>query len=313
MYTMTTTNGMVSVIIPSRNEQFLYKTVKDLLAKAKGPIEVIVVLDGYWTPPEEIISDKRVVYLHHGAPRGMRACINEGANIAHGEYLMKSDGHCMYDEGFDEKLKAGVPEYVKRLELDEKWMEYEGGDNWIVIPRRHRLDAENWVLQEVGKPPVDYEYLSSFDDLGVKGNVWNERTKERMDKLEYMIDENMSFQGSCWFMTRHHYLDRLGGMSEVGYGTFVREAQEIGLKTWLGGGRVYINKHTWYAHLHKGKTYGRGYFLDKLKMIEGNKYCDDFWYNNRWEGAKYDLAWLIERFSPVPTWTPELIDKVRRK
>jgi len=303
---MTTIDGMISVIIPSRNERFLYKTVNDILTKSKGPIEVIVVLDGYWVPPEEIIADKRVVYLHHGESKGMRACINEAANIARGEYLMKSDGHCMFDEGFDVKLKDGVDEYTSRLDGAP------GSDNWIVIPRRHRLDAENWALQDVGKPPVDYEYLSSPADAGVKGNIWNQRTLERMNKPEYMIDENMSFQGSCWFMTRHHYLDRLGGMSEVGYGTFVREAQEIGLKTWLGGGKVYTNKNTWYAHLHKGKTYGRGYFIDKGKMDAGNKYCDDYWFNNRWYDAIHDLAWLIERFSPVPTWTPELIQQVMR-
>lgn len=308
---MTTIDGMVSVLIPSRNERFLYKTISDILSKSRGPIEVIAVLDGYWVPPEEIISDNRVVYLHHGTPKGMRASINEAANIARGEYLMKSDGHCMFDEGFDVKLKEGVPVYQNNVD------DYgpDNLDNYIVIPRRHRLDAEKWKIQEVGKPPVDYEYLSSPADAGVKGNIWNQRTLERMGKPQYMIDENMSFQGSCWFMTRHHYLDRLGGMSEVGYGTFVREAQEIGLKTWLGGGKVFTNKNTWYAHLHKGKTYGRGYFIDKVKMDAGNKYCDDYWQNNRWDKALYDLAWLINRFGgdKVPTWSRELIERVRRK
>ena len=40
----------VSVVIPSRGEQFLAPTVKDVLAKAAGNIEVIAVLDGYWPP-----------------------------------------------------------------------------------------------------------------------------------------------------------------------------------------------------------------------------------------------------------------------
>lgn len=295
-------NKMISVLIPARNEIFLHKTIKDLLAKARGEIEVIAVLDGYWPPTNELIDDPRVVYLHFGQSGGMRNGINSAAAIAKGEYLMKSDAHCMFDEGFDLKLKEHIPEYVND----------DGDDNWIVIPRRLRLDAENWTLQETEKPPVDYEFLSSPADAGIKGNKWNQRTVERMDIL---IDETMSFQGSCWFMTKNHYINRLGGMSSEGYGDFVREAQEIGLKTFLSGGRVYTNKHTWYAHLHKGKTYGRMYFLNSRILDAGNKYCDDFWFNNRWEGAKYDLAWLIERFGgdKVPTWTKELIESVRKK
>ena len=286
---------MVSVLIPARNEIFLQKTIKDLLVKAKGQIEIIAVLEGYWPPFEEIVEDPRVIYLHHGAPKGMRTAINHAAQIAKGEFLMKSDAHCMYGEGFDEILKADMEE------------------NWIVIPRRHRLEPESWTLQEVHKPPVDYEFLSSPAGAGAKGSIWPERTLERMDKPEFLIDENMSFQGSCWFTTRSHYIDRLKMMSPEGYGEFVREAQELGLKTWLGGGKVMTNKKTWYAHLHKGKKYGRMYFLNQRDMIKGEQYCDDYWFNNRYPDAVHDLAWLIERFSPVPSWTPELIEQVRKR
>lgn len=304
------TTGLVSIIIPARNEIFLKKTIEDILAKARGPIEVIPVLDGYWVNPDEFISDKRVVYLHFGQSRGMRNAINVAARVARGEFLLKCDAHVMFDEGFDEKLKAGIPDY-NRLTSNGTPGYCEG--LWIVIPRRKRLDAEAWAIQDVGKPDVDYEFLSSPADNGAKGNIWTQRAVDRLNKPEFDIDENITFQGSCWFMRRDFYLDFLGGMSEVGYGTFVREAQEIGLKTWLLGGKVLTNKKTWYAHLHKGKTYGRMYFLNAKEIDAGNKYCDDFWFNNRLEGAVHDLAWLIERFMPVPTWTPELIDQVRKK
>lgn len=276
---------IVSIIIPVKNEQFLNKTVQDLLKKATGAIEIIIVLDGYW--PEEIIEDTRVNYIHFTGRRGMRACINAGAAMAKGKYLLKIDGHCMVDEGFDEKLKANCE------------------DNWIVIPRRFRLDAENWTLGDTHKLPIDYEFLNwphwNKEEVGLHGNVWNQRTQERMDKPEYMIDDNMSFQGSFWFMTKKHW-NWLGGMSEVGYETFVQEAQELGLKTWLGGGRVVTNKHTWYAHLHKGRKYGRGYFIDQKEMIRGRLYSVDFWMNNRWPERVHDIEWLIEKFWPVPTW-----------
>lgn len=300
--------GRISFIIPARNELFLKNTIEDILNKMHGDIEVIAVLDGYWCDPSEIVQDKRVTYLHQGIKRGMRESINHGAAIATGEYLFKSDAHCMFAEGLDLELKAGIPEYSDRIENGSE------SDNWIVIPRRKRLDAEKWEVQvlERYKPDIDYEFLNSPASSGAKGQIWTERIMERLGNHKYDIDENMTFQGSGWFMTRNHYLNRLGGMSEVGYTTFVREAQEIGLKTWLGGGKIYINKKTWYAHLHKGHKYGRMYFLNKIDMIKGEEYCDDFWFNNRWKEAKYDMAWFIERFMPVPTWDSGLIESVRK-
>lgn len=275
---------MLSIIIPARNEQFLPHTIKTILAKATGEFEVIAVLEGYW--PQEIVEDDRVHYLH-GAPRGMRDAINAGVAISKGDYIMKLDGHCMVDLGFDEKLTSMI------------------ADDWVVIPRRKRLDADNWQIQEVGKPDVDYEFVGYPKDHGVmsgiKGQVWTQRI---LDRKHLLLDENMTFQGSCYVMTRKHW-DRLGGLDPHGYGQFVREAQEISLKTWLGGGRVMTNKTTWYAHWHKGKKNGRGYFMDKDINTKGNEYCDDFWFNNRWEGRLHDLSWLIERFWPVPTWPGE--------
>jgi len=286
----------VSVIIPARNEVFLGKTIEDLLTKATGEIEIIAVLDGYWPEPK-IPDDDRLILIHRGSPLGMRAAINAAAAIAHGKYLMKCDAHCMFAPGFDEVLKADCEE------------------NWIVIPRRLRLDAENWCIEESSKHkvPIDYEYLGAPGYFGAKGNRWDERSRARLNDPKYIIDENMSFQGSCWFMTKNHFDNFLHGMSEEGYGTFVREAQEIGLKTWLGGGKIMTNKKTWYAHLHKGPKYGRMYFIDKREKEKGNAYCDDFWFNNRWTEALHDLAWLIERFWPVPSWTPELVEQVRKK
>ena len=111
-----------SIIIPSRNEKFLQNTITDLLSKGRN-IEVIAVLDGYWPAPP-LQDDKRLVILHKGKAEGMRPAINNGVSIASGEYVMKLDGHCMIDKGFDEKLNADCE------------------DNWIVIPRRQPLEIE---------------------------------------------------------------------------------------------------------------------------------------------------------------------------
>lgn len=287
---------MLTIIIPSRNEKLLKKTIDDLLAKAKGDIEIIAVLDGYW--PDEVIGDDRVRYIHRGVSFGMRAGINAAVAISRGELLMKIDGHCLVGEGFDAILAANCAK------------------DWVVIPRRKRLDADKWDIQDVGKPDVDYEYLSfpdnpaDFGGPGLNGRIWTERIVERRDDPKYNIDENLSFQGSCWFMHKEyfHFLDL---MDDKNYGTFWNEAQEIGFKAWLSGGKVMINKNTYYAHLHKGKTHGRGYSLDHSQLPIGAGYVKRWIHEKVWDKQTLPFESMIERFMPMPGWPEDWRDQLK--
>jgi glycosyltransferase involved in cell wall biosynthesis len=267
----------VSVIIPARNEKYLDKTLNDLFVKAKGEIEAIVVLDGYW--PSPIIGEDRIIYIHRGKARGMRAAINSAVAIAKGEYLMKMDAHCMFDEGFDVKLTADCQ------------------DNWVVVPRRYALDPEKWALIDNPKYPIDYMYLSK----NLHGNVWDEKNRDLKLKKK-LVDETMSNQGSVWFMPKSYFYE-LELMDEETYGTFWNEFQEIGLKCWLSGGKVMVNKKTWYAHWHKTGDVGRGYSLshsDQPKALA----AVEKWRKKGWHKQTLPLSWLIDHFKPVPTWTP---------
>lgn len=278
---------MISVIIPARNERFLQPTISDVLAKAWGEIEVVAVLDGYWPDPP-LLDDSRLRIVHRGQVRGMRAGINAGVAIARGEFIMKLDAHCMVEEGFDLKLAADC------------------ADDWVVVPRRKRLDAENWCVQDAGKPDVDYEYLSypdnpaDFGGPGLNGRIWTQRIIERRD---VEIDENMSFQGSGWFM-RKTYFEFLELMDESSYGPFWNEAQEVGFKAWLSGGKVMTNKRTWYAHLHKGKVYGRGYHLNSEWLTQGATFTKKWMgpIGTAWRKQTLPFSWLVEHFSPIPGW-----------
>jgi len=275
----------LSVIIPSRNEKFLPQTIDDIFTKATGEIEVICVLDGYWPNPP-LKEYPNLITIHRSTPKGMRAGINAAAAITRGKYLMKCDAHCLFAEGFDSVLTADC------------------ADNWIVIPRRYSLDAENWQRRD-DKEPIDaMHYFWPYehpDDLGLHGRPWMERSR---DRKHILIDEDVTFQGSCWFMHAEHFHKRLGGLSEVGYETFMAEPQEIGFKTQLGpwDGAIMRNKKTWYAHLHKGKTYGRMYSFSQSERVRGNAYSFDFWWYNRWTERAHDLEWLVDRFWPHPGW-----------
>ncbi len=284
---------MLSVVIPSRSDQWLQKTVDDLLAKAGGEVEVIVVYDGRWADPI-LRDDPRVVQVHHGEVHnnlGMRESINTGMALARGEYVMKIDEQCMVDQDYDLKLMADCE------------------DNWVVIPRRYRLIPESWTIEEDGRPPIDYMYLAypyerPLDKTcGLHGAEWRRRT---IDRADILIDDTMSWQGSCYFMKKSYWEALINPLDDTHYGTFTQEAQEIGNKVWLSGGRLVVNKKTWYAHWHKGKN-GKGYGFSNeqykrhlLGTERGRLYCIDYWLNTK--EYEHDFEWLLTKFWPVPTW-----------
>lgn len=274
---------MISVVIPSRNEPYLCKTVDDILLKAKGEIQIIVILDGYWANPIPV-DDKRVVIVHRGISRGMRDGINSGVAIAKGEYILKVDAHCMFDDGFDVKLVADC----------EK--------NWVVVPRRKRLEPEKWELVIDGRPDIDYEYMCypyrNGELVGLHGMIWDEKNKNKELKKEPITDL-MSAQGSCWFMHKDYFYE-LELMDEKNYGTFFGEFQEIALKCWLSGGRVIRNKNTWYAHWYKGKH--RGYSLKQDVRVERDFVMKWMKMKEAWGKQQLPVEWLIQKFAPVPGW-----------
>jgi len=264
---------MLSIIIPSKNEKYLEKTVQGLLNNCTGEIEIIVVLDGY-NPPER---NPKVKYIHFEKSIGMREAINAGVEASRGEYIMKLDAHCIISGGLDEQL-------IKDHE-----------ENWVQIPRRYSLDVNNWQREE---KVVDYEHFIfplKYNPPSLHGFRSPERAAERKD---IMIDDTMTFQGSCYFMTRA-YWDKMNFLKDERYGTLpAQEATYVGNTVWLSGGRVVVNKNGWYAHWFKGKENGRGYFMDRGLQRDCYAFSYNYWVNEK----KERFIKFIEAFWPVPGW-----------
>ena len=228
----------VSIIIPARNEVYLKPTIEDVLSKARGDIEVIAVLDGYVPDPRIDTKDDRVNFLYYKEAIGQRPAINEAARRAKGKYILKTDAHSMFDEGFDVKLAADC--------------EYD----WTVIPRMYNLDIEKWEpkLRKV----TDYMFIRSpqaeikpFRHYYYDGPCRREHPKEyevhktwRKGRPE--IDDVMTGQGACWFMHKDRFWE-LGGLDE-GHGQWGQMGVEVALKAWLSGGSLKVNKKTWFSH-----------------------------------------------------------------
>ena len=263
----------ISIIIPSRGEKYLNATIKDVLDKATGSVEVIVVLEEY--------DEKRiegVTYIYHPKALGMRYAINEAVNISRGKYIMKLDAHCIVAPGFDEQLKK------------------DHQDNWLQVPRKYSILENEW--QPNFNDPIDYEYWIyplRYPNASLHGFRWLTKGQERKHIL---IDDNLTFQGSCWFMSKDWW-DKCDFMNDEGYNQLhAQEAVYLGNTTWMNEGRVVINKNTWYAHLFKSKQAGRGYPMDEMKRRACYKYSYQHWVLDN----KEDFISLIEQFWPLPNW-----------
>jgi glycosyltransferase involved in cell wall biosynthesis len=286
-------NDRTSIIIPACNEKYLQKTIDCINKSAKGDIEIIVYLDVYWPNPP-LKKDDRITIIHSGKKMGMRPGIKAAMRLANGRFIMKCDAHCSFDEGFDIKLKE----------------DYQKGD--LVIPRRWNLNHETW---EKARGPYDYLFLT-FPDIydevygpGFHGKKWKGEHGEtgsffhlEKKRKKILIDEILAFQGSCWFIEKEQ-LESLGYPDCENYGYCGNEAQEIGFKVWLSGGRVVRNKKTWYGHLHKSKkTGGRGFFINRKEKDKSTQYSAWCWMNNAWPGQKRPFKWLIDKFWPLEGW-----------
>jgi glycosyltransferase involved in cell wall biosynthesis len=274
---------MLTVIIPSKTERFLQRTIQDVLEKATGEIEVLPVLDGYELPPEEIVTDPRVRYIHLPSSNHTqkRNGVNKAVAESRGEYVMSADAHIMFAKGFDEQLAK------------------DHQPNWVQVPRRNRLDPEAWSLQPQSdnRPPIDYEYIMFrplLVDKAFHGFKWDEKTLRLHDKP---IDDIIEFQGSCWFMTKD-WFNKCGFMQVEGYTGWGQEAEEISMKTWQMGGECKVNKNTWYAHLHKGAKYGRMYWMSRQENKLSYIYAHQHWMV---ENKDFMIS-LFEKFMPMPGW-----------
>ena len=305
----------LSIFIPSRNEEFLKLTVEDILKNKRGDTEIIVGLDGAWAnPPIEQHPDVNVIYYPESI--GQRAISNQCVKLAKGKYVMKTDAHCSFDEGFD----------VKMLDAFK-----ETEDNVVMAPTMCNLHVYDWKCYKCGKRtyqdkgdicPIDGEKMR-------KKILWQRRRGS--GNCSYCFDpephfqyfsaykerqvgdivETMSLQGSNFMCTKEKYQEL--NLNDEAFGSWGSQGIEVACKFWLSGGRVLVNKRTWYAHCFRTKAvFGFPYKLSG-KQVQGAKIMTkDLFFNNKWPKATKSFRWLIEKFWPIPGWREEDLDKLQK-
>lgn len=302
----------LSIIIPARNEVFLQKTIENILENIEADTEIIAICDGYWPDPP-VLDHPRVTVVHHTESIGQRAATNEGVRISQARLIAKCDAHCAFGKGFD------------RIILED--CQYD----WTMIPQQFKLHAFDWKCKGCGnrtyqgvKPTVcknceatDFEMVYVWEpkdpptigwkfDNTLHFKYWHNYKKR--PECQGDLVETMSCIGAFFLMHRKRF-KRLGGMDE-GHGSWGQYGTELACKTWLSGGKMIVSKKTWYAHMFRTGNFkgafGGGssfpYHISGDAQERAREYSRDLWFNNKWKYQKYPLKWLIDRFSPVPSW-----------
>ena len=311
-------NDSLSILIPARNEMFLERTVNDIVKNMRGDTEVIVVLDGQWADPP--ISDHpKVTLVYHSESIGQRAATNEAARISRARYLLKCDGHCAFEEGFDVRMMTDMQ------------------DDWTMVPIMRNLHAFNWVCEKCGDvryqgpTPVSCPKCDNTTKF-IRDVVWIAKTnpqstsycfdtephfqyfREFKSRTEVRGDftDTMSLQGSCFMLTRDKYFEL--NVCDEAFGSWGSQGIEVAVKTWLSGGRVVCNHKTWYAHMFRtqGGDFGFPYKISGRQTQRAKMYAKDLFFNNKWPLQKHPLSWLLEKFWPVPGWSDEQLELIKK-
>ena len=165
----------LTIMIPSRNEIFISRTIQDILENMRGDTEVIAVLDGAWAEPG-IPQHERVKFVYHPESIGQRAATNEAARISTARYVMKIDAHCAFAPGFDEVMLADMQ------------------DDWTMVPVMRNLHAFDWICNvcqtRTYQGPKRCGKCASEDV--VMDVVW--RAKPSPNSTAYRFDNTMHFQ-----------------------------------------------------------------------------------------------------------------------
>ena len=302
----------LSVIIPARNEEFLAKTVEDLLQNIEGSTEIIIGCDGNWPdPPIPIHPDVTIIYYPESI--GQRAMMNRCVRLSKAKYVLKTDAHCAFDKGFDVKMMS------------------EMQPNWTMVPVMKNLHAFDWVCkfcgyrQYQGPKPEQCPECTGIDFE--KDVVWIAKpspnsTSYRFNKElhfkyfgEYKpkqigdIVDTLSLQGSCFMCTREKYWEL--ELCDESWGSWGQQGTEVSAKTHLSGGRVACNKKTWYAHMFRTQAGWKWpYPAPGSSQQRARQISQDIFLNNEWPKQKYPLSWLLKKFWPVPDWEQKDLDEL---
>lgn len=304
----------LSILIPSRNEEWLAETLADLLKNKTEKTEIIVVIDGEQYP-KDLPVHKDIIVIRHMKARGQRAATNDAARIARGKYLMKVDAHCAFDKDFDLKILRGFVELGDDITQVPVMRNLHVFD-WVCKNGHSRYQSPSGACKECGSEthkkviwnpklkPLSTSYCFDHELHFQYFKEWTKTDTYKKQK-ETGYTETMSLQGSCFILSAEKYWSL--NICDEEFGSWGAQGTEVACKTWLSGGRCIVNHNTWYGHLFRtqGGDFGFPYKQDQKQIDGARERSQKLFLDNLWEHQKFPLIWLVDRFMPVPFWQKE--------
>lgn len=144
-------------------------------------------------------------------------------------------------------------------------------------------------------------------------NDYRKRPEYQKDLEGTGFTETMSLQGSCFMCTRKNYWE--WELSDEKLGNWGNQGIEVAVKTWLSGGRVLVNHKTWYAHMFRtqGGDFGFPWPNSGNETKKTKENVKNLFWGNTWPKQVRPLSWLMEKFWPVPGWTQEHLDNLKKE
>lgn len=288
---------MLSVVVPSRNELHLVKTINNLIKNANRPnlLEIIVILDGwdrdcceFKSVYDEFFGLMRTDWLGVGKPTirvlenekplGQRVMINRAVKECSGSLFLKIDAHCIVSKGYD----------------DAVW-KHTDSSVFYTIPMFH-LNESTWSVDESKLN----ESCSIDPTLSVRW--WSGRNTD----LNAETVETMAFLGTVWYCTKRLWND-IGGYTER-YSGWGSSGLEFSLKTWLCGYSMRINRTLSCAHLYRKKFPYKVNGIGGLSYTQSTKDMRSEFIRGAHPKQQRKISWLVKKFWPVPLWTDSFLE-----
>jgi glycosyltransferase involved in cell wall biosynthesis len=226
----------VSVLIPTINDPYLFRTIDEVTKTASDELEFIIINDG--GADFQIESEMDITILKNPKIFGRRISLNRAAKIASGNYLFILDAHCKMSQDWDIKLAESARDkniaYAVIRDIFPDTWEYRPG----------------WY----GHVYIDKEYTEKW---------WRRKDPEFCDVEE----ESIAFTGCAWMIKKDRYWE-LGGYDES-LGPYGWDGPEWALKNLKNGGKVILRTDVICGHIFGTNDGGKLY---PCKMIPKEDY-----------------------------------------
>ena len=314
----------LSILIPARNEMFLYKTIENILENIEADTEIIAVLDGQWSDPP-VPQHERVNIIYVPEAIGQRAATNLACKLSKAKFVCKVDAHCSFDKGFDRKMleafkqtgdNATMVPTMRNLWgfdwncMDCNWKKYQGPtpDKCDKCGSTNIRKKIMWIGKE---RPQSNSYCFDATPHFQYFNDYAKREPYLTDLKETGLTETMSLQGSCFMITRKRYWQL--NICDEAFGSWGNQGIEVAVKSWLSGGKVIVNHETWYAHMFRtqGGDFSFPYRQSGNEVARCKAKVRKQIWKNELPKQKLPLSWLIEKFWPVKGWTDEDLKNIK--